>query len=186
LNSTPPVSDHPEEKRVGGLPALLMRAFWTFCICSVLFCTSVKAELFNLPGPGGYNVVGPFPYGLPLQRSLIVTFSPPDLPAPRDVYSGPFSNYRVDVHANGSHVFFACGSNQGADCGYRYERVGDLFNIIGGPPFVLTENLTIDVSVVLSRPSGPFSFPVHIAIDLPNGYSISRISEIQREIQRRR
>jgi len=164
----------------------LMRIFSTFCICCALFCTSAKAEFFKLRGPGGFNVVGPFPYGLPLQVSLIVTFSPPDLPAPSDV-SGSFSIYRVDVYANGSHVFFACGSNQGADCGYRYiGHIDGRFNIVGGPPFVLTENLTIDVSVQLSTPGGQSSFPVQMAIDLPEGYRISRVPEIQREMERRR
>jgi hypothetical protein len=153
--------------------------FWICSICCISFCLSASAEHFNFRGPGGFNVVGPFPYGLPLQAALVVTFSRPDLPPPRDDFAA-FSTYRVNVYANGANVYFACGSNQSADCGYRHTNVADSFSIPESPPFVLTENLTIDVASELSTPDGPSSLPVHVGIDLPDGYRISRVPEYLR------
>lgn len=138
----------------------------------VFLTASAEAAVFSLPGPGQYTVEGPFPNTAILDAHLSVSFTPPIIPPEPPPGSWSYSGYSLFVYANNSLLFFSCGGNVGADCGYRYVRTVDSFVIFDSGPYY--PNLYIDFDEFsFGELRGSLLGPVRLSIDLPDGYFIA-------------
>jgi hypothetical protein len=126
---------------------------------------SSKAVVYDLSAGGDFTVNGPFTDGILIETLNVQILKTPDLP----YRPPPSAGWGVDVFGNGELEFFACRTNIGADCGYRYIGPFPLEFFIG-PPSTGT-NLDVSIDRSFYNSFGPIILDV--SIDLPDGYSIA-------------
>jgi len=152
-----------------------MKKIFLMVLCAItlgVIGARCEATIYDVTRGGDFTVIGPFDSQDLLDTLSVTVLETPYIP-PRPLDPSQLSGWGLEVFGNGAFEFFACASNVGADCGYRYVPQGP-YKIIIPPPVSGYPNLEVEISESHYGPD-PLNKPLlfDISIDLPDGYSIA-------------